>query len=95
MFGKKKQVEQQIPAAIIDPTENQPIPAVQEQYAPQMQPAPTQQQAQQPVPQQTQQPVQNVPEAIIVQSFLTEEGTYKYLVETNYSLELGHCQLIK
>jgi hypothetical protein len=55
-----------------------------------------QQQPQQIQPMQVQ-PIQQKQqfnaEAIIIQGFITEENTYKYLVETNYPLKLGECSL--
>ncbi len=96
VWGKKKQEESVSQSIVIDPTQQPQLPG-QEQYTQQIPQAPVQepmqQQTQASVQQQTQQPAQVVPEAVIIQGFITEEGTYKYVVETNYPLAIGHCKI--
>ena len=98
--NKKKQQEQENEVAVIDPARSPQLPE-QEQYTqqvPQAPQTPVQQPTQQPVQQPTQ-PVQQqeqfVPEAVIIQGWVTEERTYKYTVETNYPLAISHCKIIQ
>ena len=109
MFKKnKKQPEPTNPAVVLSPIVNQD--SEQENQQP-VQEQPVQEQKgnplaipqmenplaipQQPVQQPVQQQQQLKPEAVIIQTYITEDQTYRYLVETNYPLNLGVCQLVQ
>jgi len=72
----------------VQPIQNQPIQnqQVTQQINPvqQVQPIPIKEEVKEP---------EFVPVAVIVQGTITENDTFKYLVETNYPLCLGVCEL--
>ena len=102
MFKKKPQIAN--PSLVLNPEfgqegEQEYRPSIEQAFT---QPIPQSQQFQQSIAtqptQQFQQPVQQQkpkmnPEAIIIQAFITEDNTFKYVVETNYPLSLGNCSL--
>lgn len=98
MFGKKK--VQENPSLVLNPNQIQEENTIAQAYT---QPIQQSQQFQQSIATQPYQPIQQIQpiqpvqkpkaEAIIIQGFITENNTFKYVVETNYPLSLGDCSL--
>lgn len=109
MFGRgKKKKEGEVPIAVINPSEftgAQELPDIPQQVPQQTeQPVSEVQNVQQPVQQiqqpmyqqQVQQPVQqtqNTPQAYISQAAVVEPGIFRYVIEANYPLAIGNCEI--